>query len=382
MDDRLGSKGKGSGGMSSLRYRAHEIIDNISEEKIPGILDFLEYLKAKEEELIDKNKNVFAHENLENTWRKALDIIKKELTKVSFETWLEIIKPLSIDKDVIRLGVLSEFEKSIIECRYAELIKTALRSITDKDFEIEFSLIKSYKKELVLNKEITAKADKKWSLLDPKYLFNTFVVGEHNKSAYKYVFEIAKNPYNHSKLLYIYGKVGTGKTHLIQAAGNYISENHPDAKIRYMSIEDFTDEMIKAIKDDTSKDFKEKLSGYDILFIDNLQFIAGKEATQAEFFKIVSELLEKDKQVVIAATESPQNMTLMNERFTSMFELEEVFEIKQPDMDTKLEILRRRRDEGNFEISDEELNIIAGSTFDNVRELLNAFYRLTAQTGI
>jgi chromosomal replication initiator protein len=136
--------------------------------------------------------------------------------------------------------------------------------------------------------------------------------------------------------------------------------------------------MIEAIRDDNSKGFKQKLSGYDLLLIDNLQFIAGKEATQEEFFKIVSVLLESGKSVIIASTQPPQAITIMNERFTSMFELGGVFEIKGPDLDTRLEILRRRRAEGNFELLDEEISSIAGSTSDNVRELLNAFNRFVA----
>ena len=397
--------------MSLLRNRTHEIIDNISEGKIPAVLDFLEYLKAKEEvkatnkifndkkvldavhkrlieaksrnliyseELIDNDENIFTSEDSRNIWRKVLDIVKKELSEVSFETWLKIIKPLSIDKNALHLGVLSEFEKSIIECRYFELLKTALRSITNKDFKIELSVIGYEKKEVVLNKEITAEVDKKRSSLNPKYSFDTYVVGEHNKLAYRHVFDAAENPYNNGKLLYIHGEVATGKTHLIQAAGNYISEHHTDAKVRYISIDDFIYEMIEAIRDDNSKEFKQKLSGYDLLLIDNLQFIAGKEATQEEFFKIVSVLLERGKNIIIASTEPPQNITIMNERFTSMFELGGVFEIKGPDLDTRLEILRRRRAEGNFELLDEEISNIAYNTSDNVRELLNAFNRFVA----
>ena len=328
-----------------------------------------------EEGILDNNAFFSTSEELGYIWGKVLDIVKKELIEVSIKTWLEIIKPLSIDKDVIHLGVLSKFEKSIIECRYLALLKTALRSITNRDFEIELSIIGAEKKEAVLNKGATAEADKKCSSLNPKYSFDNFVVGEHNKSAFKYVFEIAESPNNHRKLLYIYGEVGTGKTHLIQAAGNYISEHHPDAKVWYITIDDFTNEMIKAIRDDNSTGFKEIILGYDVLIIDNLQFIIGKEMTQAEFFKVVSELLERGKQVIIAATKSPQDMTIMNERVTSMFELGGVFEIKQPDLDARLEILRRRRAEENLELSDEELSIVADSTSDNVRELLNAFNR-------
>ncbi len=327
-----------------------------------------------------ENKNVYISslESLEHIWRKVLDITKKELTEISFKTWLEIIRPLSIDEDVIHLRVLSEFEKSIIECRYIELLKTALRNITNKAFEIELSVAGDAEKKWVLNNGLTTKADKKWPSFNPRYSFSTFVVGEHNKSAYKHVFEVSKNPYNQGKLLYIYGGVGTGKTHLIQAAGNYMSEHYPDAKVRYITIDDFINEMIEAIRGDNSIGFKEKLSGYDVLIIDNLQFITGKDATQAEFLKIVSELLERGKLVIITSTKSPQDMKIMNERFTSMFELGGVFEIKRPDLDTRLEILRRRRAEGNFELSDEELNIIAGSTSDNIRELLNVFNRFGA----
>jgi len=178
-----------------------------------------------------------------------------------------------------------------------------------------------------------------------------------------------------NKLLYIYGEVGTGKTHLIQAAGNYISEHHPAAKALYISIEAFTNALIDAVRYDNSLGFRERVLSYDVLLIDDLQFITGKEFTQAEFFKTVSELLEKGKQVVIACTRPPQDMTIMNERFTSMFELGGAFEIRPPDLDTRIEILRRRLAEENIKLSDEELRAIAEKTSDNVRELLNAYNR-------
>jgi chromosomal replication initiator protein len=325
---------------------------------------------------LDDNVNFAASGAADYIWGKAIDIIKEEITEVSFNTWIEKIELLSMDGDVICLGVPSEFHKGIIECRYIKLLKTALRSITGRDYTIELSVTGDEKKEAAENKELTAETDKKLSSLNPRYSFDTFVVGEHNESAYKHVFKIAENPYNHPKLLYIHGGVGTGKTHLIQAAGNYISEHHTDAKVQYMPIEVFTDEMIKSIRYDNSIDFKEKLLSCNVLLIDDLQFVTGKDATQAEFFKIVSGLLERCKQVIIASTQPPKAMTIMNERFTSMFELGGVFEIKQPDLDTRLEILRRRRAEGNFELSDEELSIIADNTYDNVREILNAFNRM------
>lgn len=360
---------------------------NSLKEAVVAINDRLKRLECGGQALVEIDSNFEESSSVENKitdtsasgsldyiWRKVLDIIKKELTEVSFKTWLKIIVPISMEKNIIRLGIPGEFEKGILECRYTSLIKTALKSITKIDFEIELSVLREEKKA-VSNKETAVETFKIRSSLNPKNSFDSLVVGEHNSLAYKYIFEIAKNPYNHHKLLYIYGEMGMGKTHLMQAAGNYISEHYPAAKIVYISIEAFTGVMIDAIRHDNPIGFRERMLDYDVLLIDDLQFITGKEFTQAEFFKIVSELLEKGKQVVIACTRPPQDMIIMNERFTSMFELGGAFEIRRPDLDTRIEILRRRLAEGNIKLSDAELSTIAEKTSDNVRELLNAYNR-------
>lgn len=194
--------------------------------------------------------------------------------------------------------------------------------------------------------------------------------------AYNCAYDIAKDAYKQRKLLYIYGEVGIGKTHLVQAIGNYITERYSTAKVGYISIDVFTNEMINAIMHDNLSSFKETFLSYDVLIIDNLQFIIGKDRTQEEFFRIVSELLEKGRQVVIVSIKPPQDIAILNERFTSMFELGGAFEIKRPDLDTRMEILRRRLAEENMTLSDEEIRIIADNVSDNIRELLNAFNRI------
>ncbi|MDD2481303.1 MAG: DnaA/Hda family protein [Lutispora sp.] len=255
------------------------------------------------------------------------------------------------------------------------MLKTALRNIAKTDYEIEFSILRENKEKATSNGETVIEVDEIRSSINSKYTFNSFVVGKNNKWAYKYTYEIAKNPYSQHKLLYIYGETGMGKTHLIQAAGNYILKHYPAVKLLYMSIEDFTRDMIDAIRYDNSQIFKQRILGYDVLLVDDLQFIAGKEFTQAEFFKTVSEFIDKGKQVIIASSRPPEEIKLMNERLTSMFELGGVFDIQVPDMDTRLEILKRRRIEDKIELSDEELVAVAEKTHGNVREMLNAYTR-------
>lgn len=316
--------------------------------------------------------------NLELIWEKVLDILKEELTEVSFKTWLKVIKPVSIDDHVLCLGVQTEFEKGILETRYDKLIETALWDVTMKSLAVRFFVFGDDANKKLSAKKKTSGDQIMIPSLNSKYSFDAFVVGEHNKLAYNCAVDIAKNGYKHRKLIYFYGKVGMGKTHLIQAVGNYISEHRPAAQVKYMSIDDFTNEMINAVRYDNLPRLEEMLLGHDVLIFDNLQFIIGKERTQAEFFKIASGLVENGRLVIVAATKPPQDMAIMNEQFTSMFELGGVFEIKQPDPDTRMEILRRKLAEADMMLPDEEIHIIAERASKNVRELLNALNRIVA----
>jgi len=274
--------------LNSLKEAVIEIDDRLKKLECGGQIAEVGGMSEEKSGAGNRVFNTPAVEKPDYIWRKVLDIIKKELTEVSFKTWMEIVVPLSIDNDTIRLGVPGEFEKGILECRYASLIKTALRSIINKDYKLEFS-ISGEKKKVISNKRIVVDTFEKRCSLNPKYSFDTLVIGEHNYLAYRYILDTVKNPDNHHGLAYIYGKVGIGKTHLIQAAGNYISEHYPAAKVLYISIEAFTNAMIDAIRYDNSMGFKERMLSYDVLLIDDLQFITGKEFTQAEFFKTVSE---------------------------------------------------------------------------------------------
>ena len=322
--------------------------------------------------------------NLEllDIWNKALEIIKRELTEVSFNTWIKIIKPIKMNKEVIYFTVPSNFTQEIARQRYSRLIQTAIYGITGVEYQLRF---------YVEGKNVSQNNEKlhtpessleNHSLLNAEYNFNTLVVGEYNQLAYKSALEAAQNRCGYLNLLYIYGGAGLGKTHILQAVGNYILDNRLSAKVKYMTMDDFTNAMIAAIRDDSLPEFRNRLLRNDVFIFDNFQYIAGKERTQEEFHKIVTAMLEEGKQVIIGCTKPPEDILVLSERFTSLFTVNGVFQISKLDLDTKIEMLKRKAVENNIKLNDEIISIMIDRNSMNVRELLGGFNRLVSYSKL
>ena len=224
--------------------------------------------------------------DLSDIWEKTLSIIKVELTEVSFNTWLKCIEPLSFDGENIILGIPNDFTKGILEARYKTLIANAIKQITSIKYSIDF-VVSSEENLSIINKQMQNKRmeqrnapdDTNSQLLNPKYTFDTFVIGNSNRFAHAASLAVAESPAKAYNPLFIYGGVGLGKTHLMHAIGHYILGENPKLKVVYVSSEKFTNELINSIKDDKNVAFRNKYRNIDILLIDDIQFIAGKERT-------------------------------------------------------------------------------------------------------
>lgn len=323
---------------------------------------------------------------LKTLWDNTLTIIKGELTEVSFNTWIKSIAPLSINDSSIKLGVPNNFTKDILENRYRDLIMNALKMITSKQYSIEF-IIQSdeaieVKKQPVKPENKIIASDTITSTLNPKYTFKSFVIGNSNRFAHAASLAVAESPAKAYNPLFIYGGVGLGKTHLMHAIGHYILENTPKSKVVYVTSEKFTNELINSIKDDKNEEFRNKYRNVDVLLIDDIQFIAGKERTQEEFFHTFNTLYEANKQIILSSDRPPKEIPTLEDRLRSRFEWGLIADIQAPDFETRIAILKKKADVENLNIDNEVMVYIANKIKSNIRELEGALIRIVAYSSL
>ena len=325
---------------------------------------------------------------LDQLWTKTLNIIKGELTEVSFNTWIKCIIPLSIENDTIKLEVPNDFTRGILESRYKTLIVNAIKLLTSKIYKIQFfvaseetatdslsSVLPNNKEHIIVNEEMTCK-------LNPKYTFDSFVIGNSNRFAHAASLAVAEAPAKAYNPLFIYGGVGLGKTHLMHAIGHYILKSNPKAKVVYVSSEQFTNELINSIKDDKNVDFRNKYRHVDVLLIDDIQFIAGKERTQEEFFHTFNALYEANKQIILSSDRPPKEIPTLEDRLRSRFEWGLIADIQAPDFETRIAILKKKADVENLNIPNEVMVYIATKIKSNIRELEGALIRIVAFSSL
>ena len=325
---------------------------------------------------------------LKDLWDKTLNIIKGELTEVSFNTWIKSIEPTKIERDTLRLGVPNNFTKDILEGRYKDLIINAIKVITSKRYNIEFFIFSEETFELEEKapkaeprKNVVAN-DEMSTTLNPKYTFDSFVIGNSNRFAHAAALAVAESPARAYNPLFIYGGVGLGKTHLMHAIGHYILQNNSKAKICYVSSEKFTNELINSIKDDKNVEFRNKYRNVDVLLIDDIQFIAGKERTQEEFFHTFNALHDSNKQIILSSDRPPKEIPTLEDRLRSRFEWGLISDIQPPDFETRIAILKKKADVENLNIPNEVMVYIATKIKSNIRELEGALIRIVAYSSL
>ncbi|NLM04008.1 MAG: chromosomal replication initiator protein DnaA [Clostridiales bacterium] len=326
-------------------------------------------------------------DNLSQIWEQTLNLIKNELTVVSFNTWISSIEPISIQEDRIILGTPNNFIRNILKTRYITLIDNALKEVTSKKYKIELIIptdehlhTPKVKKE---NKIEDFKKSPSYNLqLNPKYTFDTFVIGNSNRFAHAACVAVAEVPAKAYNPLFIYGGVGLGKTHLMHAIGHYILENNQDTKVVYVSSETFTNELINSIRDDKNVEFRNKYRHVDVLLVDDIQFIAGKESTQEEFFHTFNALHESNKQIIISSDRPPKDIPTLEDRLRTRFEWGLITDIQAPDFETRTAILRKKAQMENLDVPDDVMLYIAEKIQSNIRELEGALIRVVAYSSL
>ena len=318
---------------------------------------------------------------------KIKELLKPEVTKISYDTWILPLDIRSIDGDNIVFTTISEFQKDFIENKYRSLIFNTLRYITNKDWT--FSVVDLSKEEQ--NDEIvikdnsnanTAEVETNKSTLNPKYTFETFVVGNSNRFAHAAALAVGNEPGKAYNPLFLYGGVGLGKTHLMHAIGNRILENNSKMNVLYVTSEKFTNQLVNAIKDNKNEVFRNKYRSIDVLLIDDIQFIAGKERIQEEFFHTFNSLYEDGRQIIISSDKPPRDIQFLEDRLKSRFEWGLLADISCPDYETRLAILRKKAQDENILIDDFILSDIANKIDSNIRELEGVFNKIVARASL
>jgi len=329
-------------------------------------------------------------------WQIALGEIELSISKANFITWFKNTTILSIKDGKIVIGVPNGFTKEWLENKYNKIIFKALRNVVDTVKEINYIInylneqeIKSKqktkptkKKEIVFEIEKgldfkESKNDEKTNL-NPRYTFDSFIVASFNELAYAAGQSVIKDIGKTYNPFFVYGGVGIGKTHLIQAIGNEIIKNHQDKNITYLSSEKFTADLISSISNGSVEKFKQEYRKFDVLIIDDIQFLAGKEKTQEIFFHIFNSLYEKNKQIILTSDRAPKAIPTLEERLRSRFEGGMIADIGRPDFETRLVILKKKAQSLNIQLSDDILAYIASNIQKNVRELEGALNRVIA----
>ena len=326
-------------------------------------------------------------ESIEDLWNAVLDNIQDKVSKPSFDTWLKSTKAIALDRNTLTISVPSQFAKEWLENQYTELISEVIEEITGSPLETKFDVPEPHEEMndpslMKSPKQQTDKTKSTKSMLNDKYTFDTFVIGAGNRFAHAASLAVAEAPARAYNPLFIYGGVGLGKTHLMHAIGHYVQEHDPDAKVVYITSEKFTNEFINSIMENESSRFRNKYRSVDVLLIDDIQFIAGKESTQEEFFHTFNTLHEENKQIIISSDRPPKEIPTLEDRLRSRFEWGLITDITPPDLETRIAILNKKAKAEGLDIPNEVMLYIANQIDTNIRELEGALIRVVAYSSL
>jgi chromosomal replication initiator protein len=314
-------------------------------------------------------------------WSQALKILSEDMPEENFELWLKPIKPISLADGKFKIAIPNTYFKEQIDNHYKPAIEKVLTGLLNSQVELEY-VVDSSIKDIFIQKVGELKSKLKQVALppslNPKYTFENFVVGESNRFAHAASWAVAENPGAVYNPLFIYGGVGLGKTHLIHAIGSRVFSSNPSIKIVYVSSEQFTYEFIDSIKYDQGSKFKEKYRNIHLLLVDDVQFFAGKEQTQDEFFHTFNALYEQRKQIVLSSDRTPKEIPTLEERLRSRFESGLMTDIQPPSLETRIAILKKITENEGVNVPEEVFLLIAEKIKTNIRELEGAMIRIVA----
>ncbi len=314
--------------------------------------------------------------SLNDIWDKIIEILSHQLTATAINTWFSDCTPVDIEDSRLVLHTTSDFKRDIINSRFGDTIKAALSDLFSCDFDL-----------LVLSgDEISDFAIKKKvdnSLPEMAgYTFDRFIVGNSNKFAHAAAIAVAENPGRTYNPLFIYGNSGLGKTHLLLAIGQQIHEHSPEKSIAYIKGDEFTNQLVKSIKDGTAEEFRQKYRNVDLFLVDDIQFIAGKQQTQNEFFHTFNNIYEAGHQIVITSDRPPLEMSILDDRLRTRFEGGLMADIQPPDLETRMAITRNKAGQLGLLLSDDAVEYIANNITANIRQIEGVIKRLTAYKEI
>ena len=319
---------------------------------------------------------VFVIDSLNDVWSEVLKALSKDMTPTAIKTWFSECEPIDIDGSCLMLRISSEFKRNIIYSRFGGTIRQVLSDLFSADFDFQLLTgeeAERYLEEKPENDPLPEMAG---------YTFDRFIVGSSNKFAHAAALAVAENPGAVYNPLFIYGNSGLGKTHLLLAIGQYIREHHPEKKIEYIKGDDFTNQMVKSIKEGTAEEFRTRYRNVDLFLVDDIQFIAGKERTQNEFFHTFNNIYEAGHQIVITSDRPPLEMSLLDDRLRTRFEGGLMADIQPPDIETRMAITRNKASQLGLMLSDEAVAYIAEKITANIRQIEGVIKKLTAYKDI
>lgn len=318
----------------------------------------------------------------------AKKLIQDEVSEMRYNLWINPISIVSIEGNTLRLKVQTVYQKGRILGELREIIIEAFRIVTGTVFNLDVvctfdegnnSETENSKIEKLQNQNHQKQNS---GVLNPRYTFDSFVIGKSNELAHAAALATAENPGRAYNPLFLYGGVGLGKTHLMQAVGNYVLSQNTDAKVLYITGEKFTNELVASIQSNKNEEFRAKYRSIDLLLVDDIQFISGKERSQEEFFHTFNELHENNRQIVISSDRPPKDLNPLEERLKSRFEWGLIADIGKPDYETRYAILRKKTKLDNIQIDEEILAVVANKVESNIRELEGTLNKIVAMASL
>ena len=319
--------------------------------------------------------------DIQSIWDQACVVMHTEMTEITFNTWIRAaLRPLGVEGDIFYIESVTDFYFSFVVPRYSVLISNSLSEVAGRPIKAKIltpAQAERYRAGAMLEDRPADIAN-----LNPKYTFETFVVGSNNRFAHAAALAVAESPADAYNPLFIYGGVGLGKTHLMHAIGHYMLSQNPSLRIKYVTCELFMNEMVNALNKKTQPEFREKYRNIDVLLVDDIQFLTGKTGTQEEFFHTFNTLHTAGKQIVITSDKPPRDIAKLEDRLVSRFEWGLIADISKPDMETRAAILQRKAQDEMLNVDNSVLTMIAERVTNNVRELEGCLTRLVAYSSL
>ncbi len=315
----------------------------------------------------------------EAIWEDILEALREEIPEVEFRTWFRQVKPLGFEEGAFMIGVPHSFARDWLKGHYAPVIERALSDLGAETPRVGFQVVSFQTIEqqdmFSAHQEAAPTARAPRPQLNPKYVFSNFVVGPNNNLAHAAALAVAESPGRAYNPLFLYGDAGLGKTHLMHAVGHAVVERYPNLVVEYATTEAFTNEMINAIREDRMVSFRDRYRSIDLLLIDDIQFIAGKERTQEEFFHTFNALYESGKQIILSSDRPPKDIPTLEKRLRSRFEWGLITDIQAPELETRIAILKMNAEYRGVKVPSEVIDYIARHVTSNIRELEGALVR-------